>query len=323
MKNQVERQLVNLGLQCRGKVDHLFTDDLRLTSVGAIIRISPNIGLDKLKTELILQKVVEKISEGKNIRENDFLGELPENSLEIVLCQRSTSGKDVHSGQLCFPGGHVDPGETELQAVIREIKEEINLDVGDKTKFVCFGKLIDGYNLQYIKNKRSTAALFVFFQISLENIQLVPNASEISQVNWVKLDYFWKYDINRLRYIWLDWPDCFILLKTFKTLTTEISTEQYNKVKPKLFFWTIDLDQFSIPLWGITGVFTSTIIEAMLFGSNKIELDEEEKLKAKYFIRSTRRLRFDSNSQWMHSVLDYYILEILPPCDLGLLREKL
>ncbi len=34
-----------------------------------------------------------------------------------------------HAGQIAFPGGRVDPGETELAAALREAREEVGLDV--------------------------------------------------------------------------------------------------------------------------------------------------------------------------------------------------
>ena len=48
------------------------------------------------------------------------------NHKNIVLIQRA---KEPFIDKLCLPGGHVDESETPIEAVIREVAEEIGLDV--------------------------------------------------------------------------------------------------------------------------------------------------------------------------------------------------
>jgi 8-oxo-dGTP pyrophosphatase MutT (NUDIX family) len=47
----------------------------------------------------------------------------------VLLTQRAT-GLRSHSGQIAFPGGRLDDGETVLAAALREAEEEIGLNVG-------------------------------------------------------------------------------------------------------------------------------------------------------------------------------------------------
>ena len=48
-------------------------------------------------------------------------------ALTVLLTRRSDSLKK-HSGQVAFPGGRCDPGETAVQAAVREAHEEVGLE---------------------------------------------------------------------------------------------------------------------------------------------------------------------------------------------------
>lgn len=45
-----------------------------------------------------------------------------------VLLTRRADTLTKHSGQIAFPGGRLDPGETAAQAALREAREEVSLD---------------------------------------------------------------------------------------------------------------------------------------------------------------------------------------------------
>jgi 8-oxo-dGTP pyrophosphatase MutT (NUDIX family) len=52
------------------------------------------------------------------------------NETTVLLTQRAV-GLRAHSGQIAFPGGRLDDGESVLEAALREAEEEIGLAPGD------------------------------------------------------------------------------------------------------------------------------------------------------------------------------------------------
>lgn len=47
-------------------------------------------------------------------------------------------------GEICFPGGHIEPGEEPKDAAIRETYEEIGIPV-EKIRYICQGNTLHGY----------------------------------------------------------------------------------------------------------------------------------------------------------------------------------
>jgi 8-oxo-dGTP pyrophosphatase MutT (NUDIX family) len=58
-----------------------------------------------------------------------------------VLLTRRADHLGTHSGQVAFPGGKIDPGETAAEAALREAEEEVGLD----RSFVSVAGYLDAY----------------------------------------------------------------------------------------------------------------------------------------------------------------------------------
>ena len=49
----------------------------------------------------------------------------PESLIQMLFIQRSMVENHRHSGQIAFPGGHCEPGESDKDAAAREAFEEV------------------------------------------------------------------------------------------------------------------------------------------------------------------------------------------------------
>jgi 8-oxo-dGTP pyrophosphatase MutT (NUDIX family) len=70
---------------------------------------------------------MEKIAAVRPIRPAAVMVAIVERAEPVVLLTQRTAHLKEHSGQISFPGGKIDAGETPLQAALRETEEEIGL----------------------------------------------------------------------------------------------------------------------------------------------------------------------------------------------------
>ena len=99
--------------------------------------------------------------------------------------------KHVVGGHWSFPKGHVEPGETEEQTALREIKEETGIDVELNTSF----REVVSYS-----PKRDTTKDVIYFLGKAKTFQYTPQEEEIAQIKWVEIKLahsFLTYDNDK------------------------------------------------------------------------------------------------------------------------------
>lgn len=87
--------------------------------------------------------------------------------------------KHANGGHWSFPKGHVEPGETEEETALREIKEETGIDV-----------IIDPIFREVISYspKKDTQKDVIYFIARAQNYDYTPQEEEISQIKWVEIN---------------------------------------------------------------------------------------------------------------------------------------
>jgi 8-oxo-dGTP pyrophosphatase MutT (NUDIX family) len=118
-------------------------------------------------------------------------------AVEILFIHRAEHPRDPWSGQMAWPGGRIEPGDSgPLAAAVRETREELGLDL--ETAGELLGQLTEMRT--HIRQGPGPLSVVPFvFHVHASPV-LVPN-SEIQEALWVPLGFFRERD-NRGRFIW-------------------------------------------------------------------------------------------------------------------------
>lgn len=99
---------------------------------------------------------------------------------EVLLTRRSMQMRS-HKGEMSFPGGRCDPGETPVQTALREAHEEVGLD---PTRPVVVGEL------QHLSTIVSRSYIVPVVATLDERLELSPQTMEADRVMWVPIAEF-------------------------------------------------------------------------------------------------------------------------------------
>ena len=106
-----------------------------------------------------------------------------QSSAALLLTRRSSQLRN-HAGQWAFPGGRLDPGETVIETALREMREEVDVDVGATE---VLGRLDDFV----------TRSGFVMSPVVVwggERLTATPNPGEVESIHRIPLTEFLRED---------------------------------------------------------------------------------------------------------------------------------
>jgi 8-oxo-dGTP pyrophosphatase MutT (NUDIX family) len=107
--------------------------------------------------------------------------------VEVLLTRRSMDMR-THRGEISFPGGRLDPGETAAEAALREAHEEVGLDPSKVS--------VEG-ELEHLNTIVSRSYIVPVVGSLTAPIDLRPTSPEVDRVLWVPLTEFTRPDTYR------------------------------------------------------------------------------------------------------------------------------
>ncbi|KAJ2956727.1 hypothetical protein NQZ79_g7467 [Umbelopsis isabellina] len=166
---------------------------------------------------------------------------------EILFIRRAKRAGDPWSGDMAFPGGRNEEGENDLDTVVREVQEEVGLDL-NSNDYVKLGCLDDREITSLLGGKPfMILSTFVYLQVSSESPQITRQNSEVAGTHWIPLHHF-----------------LYSRIKTAKPVKLPVLP---LSSKLPSFFGTVALPSMLVPvkeetivLWGLALTMTSELV---------------------------------------------------------------
>eukprot|EP01126_Amoeba_proteus_P054444 TRINITY_DN6698_c0_g1_i12.p1 TRINITY_DN6698_c0_g1~~TRINITY_DN6698_c0_g1_i12.p1 ORF type:complete len:223 (+),score=19.68 TRINITY_DN6698_c0_g1_i12:145-813(+) len=114
---------------------------------------------------------------------DEFLSGESVGELQMLFIKRTERVTDRWSGQVAFPGGKVEDGESWLDCAVRETREEIGIQLDQD--FQLIGEVGDWVAYGGIRVRA-----FAWFQLFVGDLPLNLQQSEVHSVIWVPISYF-------------------------------------------------------------------------------------------------------------------------------------
>lgn len=111
---------------------------------------------------------------------------------EILLCKQTSKG--VYPWQWAIPGGGVELGEGLEEALRREIKEEVNLELASITPFIFGDDVRD--KQQDDGSIEKLHMIYLLFDCTARNPESLQLNEEFEASEWVSISDLGKYDLN-------------------------------------------------------------------------------------------------------------------------------
>ena len=118
-------------------------------------------------------------------------------SLHLLFIQRARNPNDRWSGQMALPGGRQQAGETDYHTVVREVEEEVGLQLaaspsaaGGSSEVLYIGRMSDRHINSYGKVKPLAVCPFIFLLTTPNPPALRLDSKEVGAVVWTPLSYF-------------------------------------------------------------------------------------------------------------------------------------
>ena len=102
---------------------------------------------------------------------------------EVLLIRRAERGGDPWSGHMAFPGGHIEAGESPLEAAIRETEEEVGLALTRHSTLL--GPLPPAH--AQARARRVDMAIYPFVFEASEALPVPRPNYEVAGVHWAPL----------------------------------------------------------------------------------------------------------------------------------------